>query len=520
MYILKLHRLLRLSLLACVIALLPRAVHADPVLRLTDARSEYPLGQYIGVLEDASGKLNIDDITGAKYRGQYRTFNEDAPRLGLSRSVFWVRLHLRNDSSQNDWMLVQRFADTHYLDLYVPGENGKSYAVTRSGNLRPFANRDIPHRRIIFSLSLDAGQERTVYLRYQSQTDINLNISLWTIPAFVEVDWVDSFWMGMFYGLLGLILITSLLWYLFLRKTSYLYLFAYIASTTAAYAFYDGYAQMYFSADRAESSLYFMPMLLSISMLALLGFGRVILSTPMLGKYTQYIYHALAIAWLCVFFITPFIDYITTIMALIPLLLVTPGFLLVVGVISWKWQKSPGRFLVFGLFSICLVFLGFLLAQFGYLDKQFFVETGPRIGVIAMVVFLSMSLVGHVQWLQQLRRQRSKALTISEKKFQAIFDQTFQMIVILSPAGIVLDGNKTALDYVKSSAADAFGKYIWEKPWWRQDPEQREKLSHYVKQVAAGELVSFEMASTGPDGEQRWIDFSLKPYKEESGQSG
>ena len=102
MYFLKIHQLLRLSLFACVIALLPRAVQAEAVLALSDAQSEYPLGQYIGVLEDASGKLTIDDITRDKYRDQYRSFNVDVTKLGLSRSVFWLRLRLRNESSQND----------------------------------------------------------------------------------------------------------------------------------------------------------------------------------------------------------------------------------------------------------------------------------------------------------------------------------------------------------------------------------------------------------------------------------
>ncbi len=99
MYFLKIHQLLRLSLFACVIALLPRAAQAEAVLELSDAQSEYPLGQYIGVLEDASGKLTIDDITREKYRDQFRSFNKEAPRLGLSRSVFcgWVSLMATSD---------------------------------------------------------------------------------------------------------------------------------------------------------------------------------------------------------------------------------------------------------------------------------------------------------------------------------------------------------------------------------------------------------------------------------------
>ncbi len=92
------------------------------------------------------------------------------------------------------------------------------------------------------------------------------------------------------------------------------------------------------------------------------------------------------------------------------------------------------------------------------------------------------------------------------------------MIVIMSPAGIVLEGNQAALDYIKSTPADALGKFLWDQPWWRLDHDRQKKLSDYIKQVAAGGLVRFEMDSIGPDGSQQWIDFSLKPYEDEDGQ--
>ncbi len=363
MQFLKRHQLFRLSLLACVITLSPQVVRAEVVLTLSDAQSEYPLGQYVGVLEEDSGKLTVDDIAGPKYRDQFRSFNEDAPRLGLSRSVFWIRLRLRNESSQNHWLLDQGNANTHYLDLYVPGEDGKTFAVKESGNLRPFTNRDIPHRRIIFKLPIDTDQERTVYLRYQSQAAVILDMMLWSIPAFADADRVDSFWMGVFYGLLGLTLIMTLFLYAFFRNASYLYLFSFVASVTAVYLFYDGYAQMFFSADRAETSECFVLMLLSLSMVALLGFGRQVPSTSMLRKYHQYMHHALVITWLLILVGMPFIGYISTLKATIPLMFITLLYLLVVGVTGWKWQDKPTQFFMLGLFCFILLFLGSMLSD-------------------------------------------------------------------------------------------------------------------------------------------------------------
>jgi len=184
-------KLVRLTIIVYVFTFFPFEIHAESLLVLSDAQEEYPLGKYLSVLEDASGKLTINDVSQPEYHDQYRTFNEDTPNLGFSKSVFWVRLHLKNESNLNVWLLDQRFANTHYLDLYVASEDEKTYKITESGNLRPYSNRKIPHRRIIFKLPLESGQQRTLYLRFQSHAAISLSLQLWSESALANADRTD-----------------------------------------------------------------------------------------------------------------------------------------------------------------------------------------------------------------------------------------------------------------------------------------------------------------------------------------
>ncbi len=516
---LKLNRwLLALSWVVCLVALSPVTVHAQVVLELNDAQGEYPLSQYISVLEDASGKLTINDITQLQYRDQYQSFNEGTPKFGLSRSVFWGRLRLKNESSQHKWLLDQGFTNTHYLDLYVPSKDGKRYRVTESGTLRPFSNRDIPHHRVIFEIPLEAGQERTVYLRYQSQAAIVFDMKLWSAGGFTNYDRVDSFWMGLFYGMLGLMLSTNLLLYLIFRRFNYLCLFMFIASTGLAYLFFDGYAQMFFNAEHAGASQYFLRISLVVSVLALLCLAWMQLSGIRRGKVEKYIHLTLVIACFLLLFMTPFIDYMTTVVAFVPLMIVSMSYLLVAGIKSWSWQSVPTRFYTLGLVFVFLLYLGLLLSQFGYVSSEFNLVNGLRVGLIIFVMLVSMGMVEHVQWVQHIERQREKALTADEAKFQAIFDQTFQIIALLSPDGIVLEGNKTAMASLHDHIATESPKlYIWEMPWWAQDPVQQNSIRERVKRVAAGELVRFETALSGPDSKQSWVDFSIKPYRDKKG---
>ncbi|SNS70281.1 PAS domain S-box-containing protein [Belliella buryatensis] len=51
------------------------------------------------------------------------------------------------------------------------------------------------------------------------------------------------------------------------------------------------------------------------------------------------------------------------------------------------------------------------------------------------------------------------------KKFQGIFDSTFQFIGFLNPDGILLEANQTAMDFAGLSKEDLIGKPFWECYW-------------------------------------------------------
>ncbi|MBX9691280.1 MAG: response regulator, partial [Cyanobacteria bacterium] len=113
---------------------------------------------------------------------------------------------------------------------------------------------------------------------------------------------------------------------------------------------------------------------------------------------------------------------------------------------------------------------------------------------------------------QLIDRLRSSAkLEESERKFKAIFDQTYEFIGLLSPDGILLDANRTALEFVGAKAGDVIGKHFWETPWWTHSGELQETLKAAIKKAASGEFIRFESTHPSPDGSVRHFDVSIKP---------
>jgi len=115
------------------------------------------------------------------------------------------------------------------------------------------------------------------------------------------------------------------------------------------------------------------------------------------------------------------------------------------------------------------------------------------------------------------RKQAAEALGESERKFRAIFEQTFQFIGLMTVDGILIAANKAALGLVGLEESDVVGKPFWDTPWWAHSPELQEQLRTAVKRASAGEFVRFEASHPAMDGSFRYVDFSLKPVMDDAG---
>ena len=105
----------------------------------------------------------------------------------------------------------------------------------------------------------------------------------------------------------------------------------------------------------------------------------------------------------------------------------------------------------------------------------------------------------------------------SLQKSRAIFDQTFQFIGLMTPEGILIEANKTALKFAGIKESDVLGKPFWKTPWWTHSRVMQEKLRSAIKEAREGKFVRFEATHPARDGSIRDVDFSLKPVKNEKG---
>lgn len=114
------------------------------------------------------------------------------------------------------------------------------------------------------------------------------------------------------------------------------------------------------------------------------------------------------------------------------------------------------------------------------------------------------------------RQKIEQALRESDRRFQAIFNQTFQFIGLMQPDGILLEANETALQFGGLQPEDVIGRPVWEAKWWSLSPQTQQRLQQAIQQAAAGEFIRYEVEVLGADDRIATIDFSIKPIYNEA----
>lgn len=117
------------------------------------------------------------------------------------------------------------------------------------------------------------------------------------------------------------------------------------------------------------------------------------------------------------------------------------------------------------------------------------------------------------------RRHAERALLESQRTLDAIFNNTFQFIGLMSVDGTLLETNQAALASVAARREDAIDRPFWDTPWWRDSAENQARLREMIAKAAAGKFARQELAFTDKTDREIVLDVSIKPVFDDRGQT-
>jgi len=116
------------------------------------------------------------------------------------------------------------------------------------------------------------------------------------------------------------------------------------------------------------------------------------------------------------------------------------------------------------------------------------------------------------------QQKNTRALQESESKFRAVFEHSSHYISVLSPDGILIEANKSALQLVDCHESQILAKSFWETRWWSHSPELQQWLRRAIAEAAQGQRVQREVTHQDCDARLHYVDFSLIPLKNNKGE--
>lgn len=382
----------------------PAAAGGTTPLVLTGTRDKYPAGRHLELLEDPQGLLTIEEVASGRHDRSFVPSRSDAPGFGFTKSVVWVRLTLINTADiPMEYFLEIKYPLLDHVELHDPQADG-SFRLFLAGDSYPFSLRPIRHRNTIFPIQFEAGQEKTIFLRCRTTSSLNLPIVLHTAGCLAAEISNEQTLLGIYYGILLVMMIYNLFIYVRLKDTTYLYYVLFVFTYMLFQLSINGMAFQHFWPDSTWWANNCTPLFIFLAYAWATLFTRKILNTPEnVPRLDTLLRACLALSFVGAV-LTLFVGYQVSI-RLATLMSLTVIALIAAGLLCMVQGYRPARY-YFMAWSVSLLGVTiYALKTFGLLPHTFITHWGIQIGSAWEVILLSMGLADRYYLMKQEKEE-------------------------------------------------------------------------------------------------------------------
>ena len=432
--------------LLCSIALnafLTPSSFAEEVLILTDEIKEYPLNNYLEILEDKTGSLSVKDILRPESDSRFVKNSNKVPNFGYTNSTIWVRVKIKNHSIDNTrWILEQGFTNMHYINFYIFSESGEMIKNVHTGILKPVTTRDIHHHKFIFQIPVENMEERILFLRFKSETSITLPLTIIQHDEFHKKDSLELTLFGVLYGIILVMLVFNFILYFFLKTKSHLYfciinLIIFITSIT-----YEGFGPYLLWPAYERANIIILPLVLWFGGIFSIKLTTSFLQTAQRTPVFHKLFNIILIMWLPLIMV-PLMSYSAGIICIQLLGVILFIIILIAAFIRYFRGANYARLMIIGIMFPLLTMIITIFVRLGFIQSNLLTENIIIIGVIWFITSWPLVLVYRLNNLKNKEKKAYASLIKERTLKEKLFNTSPVFIVAFDPNGIVLMLNDT-----------------------------------------------------------------------------
>lgn len=203
-------------------------VHASPAHGQESGSSLPTVKGHISILEDASGTLSLPDILDPATQAHFRSVAGQDLNFGYTHHPVWVRLEIPATGAGNGILtFTPNFLDL--LDIYVAppgrGRDASDYVLYGTGDHRSPPLDGISSLDNAVRVQFEQGDTTRVLIRIlNTNSSSHLSIRLATEEDHARTELATTTAFGVWFGGMGVLFVTQLVFFYFARRTQYLLL--------------------------------------------------------------------------------------------------------------------------------------------------------------------------------------------------------------------------------------------------------------------------------------------------------
>ena len=197
---------------------------SERIIELNNEMSKIWVTTSFDYLLDTSSIYTIQEISGHGFSEQFQNVTDPHIVYGNLESSIWLRLTVKNNQKiyKHSWYLESWGFDIKNITFFLPTPGGE-YESSVAGFEMPFDKRNVKHKNFNYFLDLRPSETKTFYVKVNKNYNQEFIFYLRTNEEFIAHSLNEYFILGIYYGVLLIILTFNIYLFFKLKDTLYLY---------------------------------------------------------------------------------------------------------------------------------------------------------------------------------------------------------------------------------------------------------------------------------------------------------
>ena len=357
----------------------------------------------VDYIKDLSLEYDIETLVSSPDQFSWTASETKVFNKGITKGAYWLRVVVENTRPlPQEYLIEIAYPQIDDIQFYET-KGTKVVRTLHLGDKLPYDQRPLPTLNFTVPIALDAGEEKTYYLRVMSGGSLKVPLILWDGYAFFINADVQNQIYALFFGVLIIICLMNIFVFINLKEATYLY---YSMTLLGFFVFFTSLRGSLFQTVLSDFPyIHGQAVVVSFpfSALSLFLFTYSFLKIKQYSAKLALVVRSYAVLMAVALLLSFVLPYQYTLK--LSLLLIMPGQLLLFALGPYLWLKGSreARYFTLAWFAYIIGAVFKEAEHLGWSDSFVLADYGLLIGLSTQTIILSFALAERLYLERELR---------------------------------------------------------------------------------------------------------------------